>query len=84
MTCSLCPSVLLEPSIDMRTRTGIPTFSAKFASVLHLLREELKPDDRRLTRLHMQNCGLVLNLVQVLATRDVFNFVKNYIDDFHP
>ncbi|KAK0448144.1 hypothetical protein EV421DRAFT_1900793 [Armillaria borealis] len=75
-------SVLLDPTIDIRTRTGIPTLSATFPKTFGRLRKEFKSDDIRLTRLHNDNSALLLNMLQVLGSEDVVKLVRDFLATF--
>ncbi|KAK0484276.1 hypothetical protein EDD18DRAFT_1111674 [Armillaria luteobubalina] len=64
-------SVLLDPSLEMRTKTGAPTCSNTYVATIDLLQQRLVPFTPALDALDDQN-----------RTPSVYNFVKNFVETF--
>ncbi|PBK68046.1 hypothetical protein ARMSODRAFT_1020073 [Armillaria solidipes] len=75
-------SILLDPSLEMCTKTGAPTCSNTYVVTIDLLQQRLVPFTPALDALDDQNRVFLFNFLHAMGTPSVYNFIKNFVKTF--
>ncbi|SJL16536.1 uncharacterized protein ARMOST_20062 [Armillaria ostoyae] len=75
-------SILLDPSLEMHTKTGAPTCSNTYMATIDLLQQHLVPFTPALDALDDQNCVFLFNFLCAMGMLSVYNFIKNFVETF--
>ncbi|KAK0478701.1 hypothetical protein IW261DRAFT_1420075 [Armillaria novae-zelandiae] len=73
-------SILLDPSVEMHTKTGTPTFSSSFADTLDILHASLEPFTGVLSKCDNKNWIFLVNFLCAVGTKSVYAFIKEFIE----
>ncbi|PBK99965.1 hypothetical protein ARMGADRAFT_1026062 [Armillaria gallica] len=73
-------TILLDPSVEMHTKTGTPTFSKMFPGTLEILETGLQPFSGKLSRLDDKNCVFLVNFLCTVGTKPVYTFIKKFVE----
>ncbi|KAK0476044.1 hypothetical protein IW261DRAFT_1421840 [Armillaria novae-zelandiae] len=72
--------ILLDPSVEMCTKTGTPTFSSSFAGTLDIFYASLEPFTGVLSKHDDKNQIFLVNFLCAVGTKSVYAFIKEFIE----
>ncbi|KAK0441221.1 uncharacterized protein EV420DRAFT_1121186 [Desarmillaria tabescens] len=75
-------SVFLDPSLEIRTKSGAPAFSETYVTTIDLLEQGLRPFSEYLDKVDQQNRVFLFNFLRAAGTLAVYNFIKNFVETF--